>query len=395
MSSVTKRQYCPNCKQMYYTEYGKCPKCGTFFQNRGYSFTYREQQPDGSIKQRRSTAYDTRKEAEIACAKKNEELEENNRRRSMSAGYDMTVADICENYVQSIKAHSKESSALKTHYLFTKYVYPHFDATELARNITPAQCREWQDKINAMPFSVKYKRLIRGAFSSAYNNAKEYMIENPFKFVKGFRDTSAKKEMSVWTEKEFMQFLGVIPKDSIDYAYFAFMYIMGTRRGEALALTWQDVDFDRHCVRINKTVTRDTFDHHYAVTPPKTKNSNRTVEIPENLERVLAQLKERDNGKAEDIVFYGATPQTHYPFNTLRLRQNRYIRESGVKQIRGHDLRHSSVAFMISKSHDQLTTLYDIAARIGDTVEQVMKTYGHLFPRKKKDYLDNFNSLNI
>ena len=54
-----------------------------------------------------------------------------------------------------------------------------------------------------------------------------------------------------------------------------------------------------------------------------------------------------------------------------------------------------TVAFMISKSHDRLTTLYDIAARIGDTVEQVMKTYGHLFPREKKDYLDNFNSLKI
>ena len=380
---------------MFYTENIKCQKCGTFFQNRGYCFTYRETQPDGTVKQRRSTAYETRKDAEIAYGNMSAELEKGKARRGASARYDMTVREMCELYINSVLVHGKESSARKIEYVVKKYIYDCFDCEKLAREVTSAELRAWQDNLAQQSLSAKYRRMIRGAFSSAFNNAREYMIDNPFRYVKGVKNTDPQKKMEVWSEPEFLQFLSVIPKGTIDYAYFAFMYIMGTRRGEALSLRWKDINFDTHIVTINKTVTRDTYDGSYKVTTPKTHNSNREVELPNNLEQILRELKASEEAGEDDIVFHGSNKQSFYPFNTLSQHQQKYIRLSDVKKIRGHDLRHSSVAFMISKSHEQLTTLYDIAARIGDTVEQVMKTYGHLFPRKKKDYLEYFNSIKI
>ena len=56
-----------------------------------------------------------------------------------------------------------------------------------------------------------------------------------------------------------------------------------------------------------------------------------------------------------------------------------YIKKSGVKQIRIHDLRHSFVSMIIHMGANILL----VADLIGDTVEQVTKTYGHLYEHDK------------
>ena len=57
-----------------------------------------------------------------------------------------------------------------------------------------------------------------------------------------------------------------------------------------------------------------------------------------------------------------------------------YIAKAGVKRIRIHDLRHSFVSMCIHLG----ASVYVVADLIGDTVEQVLKTYGHLYEEDKK-----------
>ena len=49
-----------------------------------------------------------------------------------------------------------------------------------------------------------------------------------------------------------------------------------------------------------------------------------------------------------------------------------------LPDIRVHDLRHSHASYLINNMSDQFT-VYDIAKRIGDTVDTVLNTYAHWF----------------
>ena len=62
--------------------------------------------------------------------------------------------------------------------------------------------------------------------------------------------------MKYWTLEDFDRFC----KSSIEYnSYFLFIYFlykMGCRRGEALALTWDDIDSLNKTVNINKCLLK-------------------------------------------------------------------------------------------------------------------------------------------
>lgn len=58
---------------------------------------------------------------------------------------------------------------------------------------------------------------------------------------------------------------------------------MGLRRGELLALTWQDIDFQGSQLTVNETMTTG-HGYKYIIQPAKTKSSIRTISLdPINL----------------------------------------------------------------------------------------------------------------
>lgn len=71
----------------------------------------------------------------------------------------------------------------------------------------------------------------------------------------------------------------------VGYAIFMVMYYIGLRVGELLALTPEDIDFDRHIISVNKNYQRlNGKDYIY---PPKTEAGYRKVVMPKVLESCL------------------------------------------------------------------------------------------------------------
>ena len=66
---------------------------------------------------------------------------------------------------------------------------------------------------------------------------------------------------------------------------------------------------------------------------------------------------------------------------TLQKRLKRYEKQSGVKQIRVHDIRHSHVAYLIYQGVEPLI----IKERLGHKdIQMTLNTYGHLYPSQQK-----------
>ena len=63
------------------------------------------------------------------------------------------------------------------------------------------------------------------------------------------------------------------------------MLYCGLRRGEMLALRWEDIDFHKKCITVNKSVT--VHHNRTAIKEPKSKAGMRQVPIPNRLMEML------------------------------------------------------------------------------------------------------------
>jgi len=301
-----------------------------------------------------------------------------------------------EEYKANLLATVKESSYVAYLDRIEKFVIPVFGNRNVTE-ISVADIIQWQNALTEKGYAYKYKVAIRSSFNHFFSYLKIYGINNPISRVKGFKkNAEARKEMLFWTETEFLQFISCVD----DFRYktvFSFLYLTGCRRGEALALRWKDIDFENKLVDIHATLTKisdktrkqsegEKVTDVYRITTPKTENSYRKILLPITLIENLKKLKEQSSSP-----FIFGSNNTILSFSTLEHAFKRYIKQSGVKSIRIHDLRHSHVSLLINKGENQLATIYVIAARLGDSVEMVFKTYGHMFPSSQKDIIDRLN----
>jgi integrase len=156
----------------------------------------------------------------------------------------------------------------------------------------------------------------------------------------------------------------------------------GCRRGEVLALRWQDVDLEKGRVRIERSVEQTKAGLRFK--SPKTKNGRRNVSISPWLVAELKAHRTRQQqrrlalgmGRAPDdaLVFARWDGQTRSPNGITQ----KFALAAGKLKISCslHGLRHTHVSQLIAGGMDVLT----ISRRIGHASAAItLKIYGHLF----------------
>jgi integrase len=126
------------------------------------------------------------------------------------------------------------------------------------------------------------------------------------------------------------------PLGTVDRLVFLTAAMTGMRRGEVVALRWQDVDWDHGLIRVRRNFTRAQFG------TPKSRRSSRAVPLAPRLANELAAHHERTAHDAEvDLVF--AHPETGHVLDPSKLRKRFLVcvRRARVRPVRFHDLRHT------------------------------------------------------
>ena len=82
----------------------------------------------------------------------------------------------------------------------------------------------------------------------------------------------------------------------------------GLRIGELLALTWNDIDFDKNILSVTKTCHDGNEDgkHVRIIDTPKTENSRRQIPLSKTLVKMLKELKKKS--KCEFVIADGEKP---------------------------------------------------------------------------------------
>ena len=222
-----------------------------------------------------------------------------------------------------------------------------------------------------------------------YANKRYDLYTNiPWKFEK-FNEQADKpleEKMEFYTPQQFNTFISVV--DDVMYkALFTLLYATGMRSGEALALSWKDVDFEDGSISITKTVTTKLVGQKYLVLPPKTKSSIRTIKAPKKaLERLLEyreQVISLPQYSPTAFVFGLDKP---IPNSTLQKAKHKYYLlahdlDNTLPEIRIHSLRHSCASALISSG----ATIVYISKYLGhSSTKETLDTYSHFFPNESE-----------
>ena len=292
--------------------------------------------------------------------------------------HSMTFADLCEYYFKKRRTVRKSTSLQNDMYSLKKFEslndMPIF-------MIKPDDIKEILDEMERAGNKPSYINKIHATISKVFLFAidEELVYVNPMKNVPKYeRPDELLPEMQYWTYDEFSTFIQAVDKvqDLEHYLLFNFLYFMGCRKGEAIALKWEDINFVTGVVRIYKTITQQLRGCNFKLTPPKTKNSVRSIKMPSQLSEMLKerydQVRLDPLFSPNDFVFGGKRP---IGLKNVGIKFRDYAIAAGVKTIRIHDLRHSHASLLINNG----ANIKAISSRLGDNVDTVLSVYTHLF----------------
>ena len=309
---------------------------------------------------------------------------ERNFLEQQSANPDMTFQNLYEIYMEDMAARLKQSTLLTKKAVLQTHILPFFSSKPI-NEIKASDVRRWQAKLMSSPnnYSQTYLKKINTELNSIINYAKRFYDLNTNPCGKAGTIGKAKaEEMDYWTYDEYIAFREGVKDKPLSYICFEVLYWTGMREGELLALSPADIDLDNKTISINRTYQRiegkDVF------TSPKTRKSKRKIPIPDFLCQELSDyIQSRYMLDADERLF----PVTK---SYLSHEMIRGCKNTDVKKIRIHDIRHSHASLLINQGCDALM----LADRLGhEKVSTTLNTYSHLFPHKQQELVHSLESL--
>ncbi len=382
MASYQQMFYCKNCKKnVHVNDKGQCAICHSTQMNKSWSVRFRYVESNGKEVQKRLSGFSTKKEAQAA------ELEFKVQHKTNYKKLDqLSFVELFNDYEKFIKTRTKAS----THYDFKSktegHILPYFKDYNVI-DITPKIILEWQNTLEK--FSYNYKCHLRTCLSGMLRYAEKYYdIPNQLRKVDNFRNLEQEQEMSIWTPEEFEKAMSFV-KDKEYKVFYTALYLTGARKGEMLATSWNDWDFDKKILNINKSVSKKVTGAQWIVTTPKNKSSNRKIRIPDYLIEIMKDLyvNKLNENKIGQFVFGNEKP---LPETCICRYLTKAANDADIKVIRIHDLRHSHASYLLSKG----ISVVAVAKRLGHSnIEQTLNTYAHLLPEDNESLINRLENL--
>lgn len=354
-------------------------------------------------KEQRTTrrGFKTKKEAQLALSRLRLEIEKGTFRKTTAETYH----DVYNLWIEQYQNTVEESTFVKTSGIFKNHILPAMGAYKIEKiNVEVCQrhVNEWYGKLK------KY-RAVKSYATKVLDFAvkRGYIPLNPFTLVdmpaaKKEDVENVEEEENFYTKEQLIQFLKCLEREDNykAYALFRLLAFSGMRKGEALALTWNDVNFKTNEIRINKALSRGTNNRLY-IKSTKT-GIARTIKMDENSMSILQEWKKKQK---QDYLILG--------YNTLKPKQlvfsnetNTYLQPTKTRKwivqvqekhklakITTHGLRHTHCSLLFEAG----ASLKEVQDRLGHTdVQTTMNIYAHVTQKAKEGAIQKFEKyLNI
>ena len=186
---------------------------------------------------------------------------------------------------------------------------------------------------------------------------KGYLDKNPCVGIKKLNELSRLKPLS----DEDINKLIAGATNKLTRDLISFLVYTGCRKGEALNLKWDDVDFKNGVIAIKATKTR--YDRYVPISKP--------------LKELLKAIEKKQDCLYVFNINGAKITDFKRSFHTA-------CRNAGLKDMHIHDLRHVFASKMVMNG----TSLYITGELLGHRTTQMTKRYSHLVPETLKKAVD-------
>ncbi len=216
----------------------------------------------------------------------------------------------------------------------------------------------------------------------------DVLISNPCKkSVKCDMGKPSEKKEALTIDVQ-RQFLGAV----VGYSYenqYRFVLQTGLRTGELTGLKWQDIDFAKRTMKIERTMEYRYKVGEWRVGPPKSRSGYRTIPLTEEAIRILKNQQKKNESldvpeEWEDVVFLcrKGTPVKNSTYDTGLFK---YCDRIGIPHFSMHVLRHTFATRCIEAGMKPKTLQQILGhSNIGIT----MNLYVHITEEEKQKEID-------
>jgi len=210
---------------------------------------------------------------------------------------------------------------------------------------------------------------LRTIFSTA--KRRKLIPEDPMVFVKNLRE--AKAEVDPFTLEEAERLIDAATGQ--DRTLVSVLIFCGLRPNEALALRWEDIDFDREQIRIRRSI------HRFAgVGLPKNTSSEREVDMLSLVVDGLQEQRARTQLRG-DLVFLN---ETGGPLDLTNFRERNWRRilvKASLRRRTVYQCRHTYAALQLSRGENPQY----VAHQMGHTnLEMIIRHYARWSRRPER-----------
>lgn len=261
-----------------------------------------------------------------------------------------TLQDFADEFFELQKTQIRPHTLERNIMHYNNHIAPYFSKRKL-QSIAPLEIEKWQNQL-----LQKYKHLtvqkFRSILFSIYDKAlhNDLVLKNPLEKVAApkvqlNRPTTA---INPFTETE----LAKIIENANGYMknFIQFMVATGMRPGEIVALKWNDINFERKKIDVERTRIRSKQPKEIKDGSTKTDSSDRGIDMLTLAEEALLRQKEL-TGKYE-YIFINQSKKPFYAHDIVGVNFDKILKKSGVEDRPLYNLRHTFASQLISKGAD-------------------------------------------
>ena len=289
--------------------------------------------------------------------------------------------------------------------IIDKHILPMFGRMRL-RDIKTYHVQDFILRLNSLPRSdgkhghisastvKRYTSVLRSMLTMAY---KMYYMDDDIGLSRRLTFPKERyQEVDVFTIEETKAILAAAKTEPINIRLLIELALFtGMRRGEIVGLKWSDINLDKQCLSVKRSIYKPKGEKSIEK-EPKSHSGFRTIAIPNRLCKTLAEYKawqehhslSLDTWQNLEYVFTDDIGSVMNP-QTPTKQFSHFLARHNIRHLKFHCLRHTSATILLANGCDIKT----VSARLGHSSIETTDIYVHLLEDVDKKAIITFDNL--